>query len=114
MNNPIDDLEKSTDVVVETDSILVNDNICFINTTQTIDFNFFEWDSLNSIQCSIKIFQNQNGDIRDHDLFVDTEQCSDKSCLVNYDRDTFINETILIGSPVTCDNSIFGVINNGM
>ena len=113
-DNPFHDQENSTDFKVETYSTLVNEHICFINTTQSIEFNFNNWNFSQSIQCSMKVFQNKNGDIYDHNIFVDTENCNDNLCWSNYDKNAFVNVTILLGAPISCDGSIFGILKNGM
>ena len=62
----------------------------------------------------MKVFQNKNGGIYDHNIFVDTENCNDKLCWSNYDKNAFVNVTILLGAPISCDGSIFGILKNGM
>ena len=108
------DLEKSSDIEVQANSILIEADICFINTTShEPEFNFIEMDSLSSVECSIKVLHNQNGELREQSITIDIETCEDNSCWTSFDYQTFVNDTVLIGSPVTCFQSIFGIVDNG-
>ena len=108
------DLEKSSDIEVQANSILIEDDICFINTTsQEPEFNFIEMDSLSSVECSIKVLQNETGELREQSITIDIQTCANNSCWTSFDYQTFENDTILIGSPVTCTQSIFGIVDNG-
>ena len=108
------DLEKSSDIEVQANSILIEADICFINTTShEPEFNFIEMDSLSSMECSIKVLHNQNGELREQSITIDIETCEDNLCWTSFDYQTFVNDTVLIGSPVTCFQSIFGIVDNG-
>ena len=103
------DIEKSNDINIEEFSVWVEEYICFINTTQTFEFDFSTEDKNETNVCSIVTFDDNEGqfDVQT----IQTQKCFDIPCLLTIDIAIFQNTTFLAGSSIFCQKSLhFGIV----
>ena len=109
------DLESSEEIKIEENSIWIEDHICFINTTETLKFDFPSLNDSGTKQCSVLSFDRTEGEFNTHHLQVETQECSESSCTFKIDSNLPKNEVILDGSSVVCDRQpYFGIITKNV
>lgn len=104
------ELKTSTEIKIEENSIWIEDQICFINTTDTSKFDFQIFDGSETQSCTILVFDKSEGKVKERQLEVETNGCLNTPCALQFDS-KLPHETILDGTVITCDQpTYFGII----
>ena len=104
------DLNNSEDILIDEDSLWVEDSICLINKTEVIDFNFSMNDYEIYRQCSLSMYDNHQERFNDHKFDLKILGCFDSPCELAIDSNLYQNQTILNGTLIICENSIHSAI----
>ena len=90
-------------------SMWIDENICFINTTEISKTNVPRYKVEGKQTCSVDVFGVE--EFNEHHFDLEIEQCFDSPCILEIDENNFQNGTILNGTSVSCRQSNqFGII----
>ena len=105
------DIQSNAEITIEENSLSVEENICFINTT-IIDKIFFPGSNIAETQkCSILTFDTSEGQFENQQFELNIHDCLTSPCLFDIASYNLGNSTILNGTSVHCENSgHFGII----
>ena len=104
------DLNNFKDIPIDGNSLWVEDSICLINKTETIDFNFTMNDNAIYRQCSLSMYDNDQERFNEHQLEFQILGCFDSPCELKIDSNLYQNQTILNGTLIICDHSFYSAI----
>ena len=103
------EFENSTEIIIEENSIWIEENICFINTTASFEFNFPTLNSDETQLCTLFAFDDSQGEFIEHQLQIETKNCVDTSC--SWKIDSVEDAKILDGTSIICEGSPhFGIV----
>ena len=97
------DLENSAEIKIEANSIWIEDHICYINTTETINVDVPMFDTGEIQSCSILAFDSSQGKFNEHKLQVETKGCMNNLCTLKIDSNILQDGKILDGTSIACD-----------
>ena len=99
------DLTNSKEVLLDEKMFWVEENICFINTTDTFEINVAITNDDIQQSCSIMTYNNteEKFDVQIFQLRID--KCFENSCIFNIDSELLTNHIILNGTSISCDES---------
>ena len=105
------DLKTFKEIPIAIDSLLIDENICFINTTQSFQFNYSVSENKKRRTCSMLMYENNLGQFIDQNLEIQIEDCLENTCLL--DLNSYQNQTIFNGTSITCNESThIGIVTN--
>ena len=106
------EFENSTEIAVNMEnSIWIEDQICFINTTDTFKFHFPALDGAETQNCTFLTYDYSQGVFNEHQIEMETKGCVNSTC--NWKIDSFENEMIPDGTSIVCNGSLnFGIFTN--
>ena len=105
------DLKTYEEVSIEPNSTWIEENICFINTTEIQKMIFPDFHNDDIQTCSVLVFDESKGEFTQHQLEIEIGKCFEKPCPV--DPNLSQSKTILNGTSVVCDRSSqFGIITS--
>ena len=90
------------EIPVEIKSFWMEENLCFINTTEKLENLAFPYsDDIAKQKCSILTFDDSEGTFQNHFLEIDIKDCFEKPCSL------YIDESLKIfnGTTIICDES---------
>ena len=99
------DLNDSKHILIDENSLWIEENICLINRIESIDLRFPISDKEILGQCSLSMFDNEQGGFNDHKLEFQILGCFDSPCELKIDPNSYRNQTILNGTLILCDHS---------
>ena len=103
------DAESSVEIIFDSYSISLEEHICFINTTQTHEFQFPNSNYVNLQNCSILVFDPSVENFKNQQFELDISKCIDSPCPLKINS-TSVN-SIFNGTSVVCHQSKhFGII----
>ena len=103
------EFENSTEIAIEENSIWIEKYICFINTTEAMNFHSPILDGAESQNCALLAFCIDSQDFNEHQIEIKTKDCADSSC--NRKIDLVDNAMILEGTTIVCEGSLnFGIV----
>ena len=105
-------LENFKETPTEVKSLWIEENICFINTTETFKFEFPILNDQPHKQehCAIMMLDQTQGNFTEIELEIKINKCSEQRCLFDIDKNSFSNGTILNGTSIVCDQSSYFAI----
>ena len=104
------EFENSTEIEINLEnSILIEEHICFINTTETVKFHFPSLDGAETQSCTFLAYDDSQGEFNKHQIEIETKGCIDSTC--SWKIDSLGNAIILDGTSIICDGSPnFGIV----
>ena len=104
------EFENSTEIAVNLEnSIWIEEQICFINTTETFKFYFPALDGAETLSCTFLAYDYSQGVFNEHQIEIETKSCVDYTC--SWKINSFENEIILDGTFIVCNGSPnFGIL----
>ena len=104
------EFENSTEIAVNLEnSIWIEEQICFINTTETFKFHFPALDGAETLSCTFLAYDYSQGVFNEHQIEIETKSCVDYTC--SWKINSFENEIILDGTSIVCNGSPnFGIL----
>ena len=103
----LSDNENSSGLDIDIQSVFIENKICFINITNEFNPGHPVFDKISS--CSILVSDHNLDDYVEIMIDIENRSCSNRTCYLNHDLSK--HETILNGTPITCQNSsIYGII----
>ena len=107
------DIESSSEIIFDENSVSVEEHICFINTTEVDQINFKDTNFDDPQNCSIVVYDESQERLKNYFHTFEIQRCFDSPCLFQIDLTTIQNTTILNGTSVFCHESgHFGIIIN--
>ena len=106
------DIENSVEIEIRENSIWIENNICFINSTQSFEFDFS--DTIRETDCTMLIFYHGEGKFSEKPIEIET--CLKSPCYIDtlFATDFFQNATILDGTSIICQQTVIvGIITKG-
>ena len=104
------DIESFENIPYGENSIWIAEELCLINTTTLSDFDFPTIGNNETRFCSLITFDQINGVLKERQLSINTNECSDKFCPIAT-IPNFQNETIMEGTSLICvDWPQYGVV----
>lgn len=104
-------LESASEITFENSSIWTEKNLCLLNTTEKIDFNFPISDDSKTLECSFLAFDTDKSHFREIRLDIDPLNCFEGSCLSNIDPSSLTNMIFLDGLSIMCPHTQdFGMV----
>ena len=104
------DLNNFKDIPIDGNSLWVEESICLINKTETIDNNFTMNDNQIYRQCSLSMYDNNQEQFNEHKLKFRILGCFDSACDLKIDSNLYQNQTILNGTLIICEHSFYSAI----
>ena len=110
------DLTNSEEVPIDDAILWVEENICFINTTNTLINTTFEIDVAITDDdihqsCSIMTYDKSQEKFEAQIFELIINQCFENNCLFKIDSELLTNQIILNGTSISCDESKYvGII----
>ena len=105
------DFEKSTEIIIDENSIWIEEHICFINTTETFKFHFPTLDIAETPICTFLAFDDSEGNFNEHQHQIETKSCVDSTC--SWKIDSLENSKILDGTLIICQGPAqFGIVTS--
>ena len=102
------------ELTFDENSMWIDENICFINTTEISRISVPSLDFEGKQICSIVTFDEFEGQFNEFQLDLEIKPCFNTSCSFSFDVDIFQNETILNGTSVSCRQSNhYGIVTKG-
>ena len=104
------EFENSTEIEINLEnSILTEEHLCFINTTETVKFHFPALDGAETQSCTFLAFDDSQGEFNEHQIEIETKGCIDSTC--SWKVDSLENAIILDGTSIICNGSPnFGIV----
>ena len=97
------------ELTIPQNSIWIDENICYINTTDISKLSVQSLEFEGTQTCSVDVFGVE--EFNEHHFDLEIEQCFDSPCILEIDENMFQNGTILNGTSVSCRQSNqFGII----
>ena len=106
------DIENSAEIEIGENSIWIGDDICFINSTESFEFDFFG--ATRETDCTMFIFDHGEGEFSEQPIEIET--CLKSACYIDtfFSTDFFQNTTILDGTSIICQQTVIvGIITKG-
>ena len=99
------DLTNSKEVSIDDKMFWVEDNICFINTTDTFEIDVAITNDDIQQSCSIMTYDNTEEKFNEQIFELRINKCFENSCFFNIDSKLLTNHIILNGTSISCDES---------
>ena len=99
------DLENSEDLTIEKNSFWIEESICFINKTISFEFDFPSSNGTEKHLCSILMYDKIQGQFNEHYLEINTSDCFENPCELDFDSELYYNEIILNGTSIVCEHA---------
>ena len=106
------DIDNSAEIEIGENSIWIEDDICFINSTELFEFDFFG--ATRETDCTMLIFDHGEGEFSEQPIEIQT--CLESACYIDtlFSTDFFQNTTILDGTSIICQQTVIvGIITKG-
>ena len=104
------EFENSTEIVIEENSIWIEEHICFINITSNFKFHFPILDDADTQNCTILAFDNSQGEFIEKQIEVETKNSVDS--FYSLKTDFLDNSMVLDGTLISCNGSSnFGIVS---
>ena len=98
------EFENSTEIAINLEnSIWIEENICFINTTESFKFHFPALDGAETQKCTFRAYDDSLGEFNQHQIEIETKGCVDSTC--SWKIDSLENAIILDGTSIVCNGS---------
>ena len=105
------DFDTGNQILMETDSYWMDENICIFNTTGVFDLNYGIQEENKKHFCSLLTYDLIQNEFDEQNFQFETEHCSHESCKFTFDAESLENKTILNGTLISCDqSSLFGLL----
>ena len=83
-------------------SFWIEDNLCFINTTEDFEFlNFPDSDDITTQNCSILAFDDDQGEFKNYWYKINLESCFENICSFDVDE----NQIVFNGTALICNET---------
>ena len=104
------EFKNSTEIEINLEnSILIEEHICFINTTETVKFHFPALDGAETQSCTFLAYDDSQGEFTEHQIEIETKDCVESTC--SWKIDSIENAIILEGTSMICNGSPnFGIV----
>ena len=97
------------ELTIPENSMWIDENICYINTTDISKLSVENLEFEGKQTCSVDVFDD--GEFNEHHFDLEIKQCLDSPCLFTIDDNFIGNGTILNGTSISCrQSSQFGTI----
>ena len=104
------DLNNSKQILIDENSLWIEEDICLINKMESIEIKFPISDNEIFGQCSLSMYDNEQGRFNEHKLEFKILGCFDSPCELKIDPNSYRNQTILNGTLILCDHSSHSAI----
>ena len=102
---------EENDIFIENNSIWTEKNLCFINTTETNQFDLAVIDLNKTLECNIFAFDMNENEFRKLEFQIEQHDCFEDSCVSDVDLNLLQNMTFVNGISIMCPESMnFGII----
>ena len=92
-------------VLIDDKMFWVEDNICFINTTDTFEIDLAITRDDIQQSCLIMTYNNTEEKFDEQIFQLRIDECFENSCIFNIDSELLTNHIILNGTSISCDES---------
>ena len=105
------DLTNSKEVSIDDKMFWVEDNICFINTTETFEIDVAITDGVIQQSCTIMTYDKSEEQFDAQIFQLRIDKCFENNCVIKLDSELSRNHIILNGTSIRCNESTyFGII----
>ena len=98
------DLTNSKEVSIDDKMFWVEENICFIKTTETFEINAISDDDINQ-PCTIMTYDKSEEKFDAKIFELKIQKCFDNNCVFKIDSESMASHIILNGTSIRCDES---------
>ena len=93
----------NTQIPIESDSVLIEKNLCLINITEfnSDKIRFSKSDDESDQSCTILMLDQNEGEFIEHQVEVKIKECFDKPCLLDIDS----KFKVMNGTSIVCEES---------